>query len=90
MKPVIKSEFRFWGRNAKVLAKYLRPVPGVKALDLWQSPDGFCFLRTMRAVGGKWQLHSFTLLPDWRIDGDLKRRRERGKAFAALLKRTRQ
>lgn len=83
-------DYRFFGRPAKVLAKYLRPVPGVKALDLWKSPDGFYFLRTMRAVGGKWQLHYFTLLPDWRIDNDQKRRRERAKAFATLIKRTRQ
>lgn len=90
MRPVIKSEFKFCGRNAKVLAKYLRPVPDVKALDLWQSTDGFYFLRTMRAAGGKWQLLCFTLLPDWRIDNNPKRARERRKAFAELLKRTRQ
>lgn len=74
MKPVIKSEFKFWGRNAKALAKYLRPASTSCA------PCG---------PSGKWQLHSFTLLPDWMIDSDPKRR-ERCKSFAALLKRTRQ
>ena len=62
MKPVY-----FFGTRAKELAKRLHPVTNTRCLDLWTDGAEHYYLRTMRACGNRWRLHSFLLLPDWRI-----------------------
>lgn len=61
MKPVY-----FFGTRAKELAKRLHPVTNTRCLDLWTDGAEHYYLRTMRACGNRWRLHSFLLLPDWR------------------------
>lgn len=60
MKPVY-----FFGTRAKELAKRLHPVTNTRCLDLWTDGAEHYYLRTMRACGNRWRLHSFLLLPDW-------------------------
>lgn len=62
MKPVY-----FFGTRAKELAKRLHPVTNTRCLDLWTDGAEHYYLRTMRACGNRWRLHTFLLLPDWRI-----------------------